>query len=536
MNSILKKILKKYYKHIITIIVLQILISLFGIIIPYLNGRFIDILLLARTFKDIKTFLVIVVVISVTNIILSFLGKKIVLFTKNIMSYNMVKEILMHLQMLPIEIFEKYAPTYLSQRVKGDSDTIVNFVIDNMISIVVNALSAIGIVFILGSVNKVLLLITFVFIPLYCCMYIILKKPLYHSNLSTVESANKYIDKLNSLYIRNRYIKVRNHFRIEFEKLKFTYRNYLDSFMDYTVKTLGFSASDSFISLLFQIAVFIYGGKEVIADNMSIGEFSIMNTYFTILLNLVKYYFELGQSYQTFKVASKRNSELLDLPCENNGDLLLDEIKSIEVNQFNYSYFGKKVYQKGMDIKFEKPGLYAICGKNGMGKTTLILSVIGINSIGKEGDITFNGTSIEKCDMYSLRDKHISVMLQNEKLPDVKVSEFIDSLIGMGKFKSIISEEVCKRVFVNELFDIMSIIDNRIIELSSGEKQFLLFFVTLHKNADVYIFDEPTSNLHSELIDKVLYALNELVKKGKIVIVISHESTVIRRCEKVYYL
>ena len=85
-------------------------------------------------------------------------------------------------------------------------------------------------------------------------------------------------------------------------------------------------------------------------------------------------------------------------------------------------------------------------------------------------------------------------------------------------------------ILLKKEFDVISIKSKQIKDISDGEKQLVLIIKTILKDADVYIFDEPTSSLNKEILIGILEIL-EAMKKNKIIILVSHDSTIIERAD-----
>lgn len=64
------------------------------------------------------------------------------------------------------------------------------------------------------------------------------------------------------------------------------------------------------IAILFQSIMFVYGGICIINKQMSIGEFTMINTYFSLLLKTIKYYINYFKDYQDAKVSYQRVCEI----------------------------------------------------------------------------------------------------------------------------------------------------------------------------------------------------------------------------------
>ena len=254
---------------------------------------------------------------------------------------------------------------------------------------------------------------------------------------------------------------------------------------------------------MFQIVVFLYGGKLVIQNNMTIGEFTMINSYFSMILETIKYYFELGQAYQVMKISKNRLQELLEIPVEINGRKLVSKVTKLEVKNVNYYFNDKRVYNKKLNFAINKSGIYGLVGKNGAGKTTLINILVGINNANIIGEVYINNLNTKDIDMYNLRQYNFSIMLQGINSIDITVEDYISKYITDAKINELKHDGKCKDIFFSKLFNLDNLMNKKICEVSSGERQMVQLFTKIYKNADVYIFDEPTSNVHPLLVEHI---------------------------------
>ena len=110
------------------------------------------------------------------------------------------------------------------------------------------------------------------------------------------------------------------------EAEKRSFLTYFKSLISFSRLSYLFSSLDGLIAVLFQSSVLIIGGIQIINGDMTIGQFTIVSTYFLMLISAVKYYFNLGKSYQDYKSSNARMNELLLIEAERNGNRRLDDI------------------------------------------------------------------------------------------------------------------------------------------------------------------------------------------------------------------
>lgn len=536
MYTLLKKVIRKRLPMVAFILLLQGITTIISLIAPYINGKFVDILIASKQYRNVLTFTEIVFTINIAGILIGYLFKILQLRVKSYVSFELNLKIIRHLQKIPIEKFERFHPTYLNQRIRGDCETITNFWINNILSVVINIIALILMSVLLANVSVTLFLTVLIFIPIYCIIYILLRKPLYARGRESAESSNVFMSNLNEIYERNREIKTDVLFEYENDRLSKGFSGYFGKLIRYNKLAYQFTSIDSVISLLFQMIVFLIGGSQVIRGNISIGSFTMISSYFSMIVDIIKYYFELGQSYQNMKVSVNRIDDLLEINLEKNGIKNIDKIKAIKVENINYSYNSQKIYIKEIYLQFNRPDIYVITGKNGIGKTTLINTMVGINNLNLEGKIYINNIDLSEIDMYELRKNRFSIMIQGKNNTSESVQEYIYKYIPEKKISSLKSDSLCRKVFFSELVNLDTLMKKRMDDLSSGERQMVRLFTKAYKVADVYIFDEPTSNVHPQLVNCILDILDMLRQLHKIVIVITHDINVKKRFDKCYDL
>ncbi|UEG67908.1 ATP-binding cassette domain-containing protein (plasmid) [Weissella hellenica] len=181
------------------------------------------------------------------------------------------------------------------------------------------------------------------------------------------------------------------------------------------------------------------------------------------------------------------------------------ESKNLIINIPN----GNKI--KYPDMVFDSGKTYLIIGENGVGKSTFVKLLLGINKT-FSGDVSINNTNfldktfIKKMSYYA---NDLSVF-----------NGTISSNILLSNFDDTPSKDFNIKKW-NFKIDERKIIHND--NISSGQKQKVLLLRALNKDADVYIFDEPLTNLDEESKLIFLKSINTLKKLGKIILVISHE-------------
>jgi energy-coupling factor transport system ATP-binding protein len=204
----------------------------------------------------------------------------------------------------------------------------------------------------------------------------------------------------------------------------------------------------------------------------------------------------------------------------------------IKLEEIDFSYDNEKIFEN-FSLKFKKGKFYALLGKNGCGKSTLIKLILGIERIIK-GNIYINGLNL-KNNIFECR-KEIGIVFQNpdeQIVTDIVEEEIAFAMENYG-FSSEIMEEKIEELVTEIEFQNKK--TEKISNLSGGEKQRLCIASALVLNPKVLILDEATSMLDSLNRKKIMDLLKKLNSKGITIILITHHLTEIENCDYIYYL
>jgi len=174
------------------------------------------------------------------------------------------------------------------------------------------------------------------------------------------------------------------------------------------------------------------------------------------------------------------------------------------LKNLSYKVSGKSIISS-LNASFERGGVNAIYGMNGVGKTTLFNCIYGFLKF--EGEVLLDGKAICKND--------VSYMLTE--------SYFYPNLLGY-EYLSIFENKNIPELFdINKLAELLGVpILENIDTYSTGMKKKLAFLAVIKLNRTVYLFDEPFNGVDSESILIMNNIIKLLVDSSKIVIITSH--------------
>lgn len=179
--------------------------------------------------------------------------------------------------------------------------------------------------------------------------------------------------------------------------------------------------------------------------------------------------------------------------------------------------YGQSTVIRDLNFSLEQNQTIAIMGRNGMGKTTLFKSLIGVLP-STSGNITLNETELSGMESYQRVENGIAYVPQGRMIfPSLSVKENIETGLEWTK-----SKKIPEDIFA--LFPVLHEMRNRKGgNLSGGQQQQLAIARALVTNPKVLLLDEPTEGIQPSIIKDIADVLNEIRKLRKISIIVSEQ-------------
>jgi len=182
-----------------------------------------------------------------------------------------------------------------------------------------------------------------------------------------------------------------------------------------------------------------------------------------------------------------------------------------------YVSYGQSEALHGISFEANKNETVAIMGRNGMGKTTLFKSLMGVMPA-KSGQITVAGQDVTKDESFRRVAKGIAYVPQGRMIfPTLTVEENIQTGLENAKSRQVPDD-------IYALFTVLWDMRRRKGgNLSGGQQQQLAIARALVTDPKVLLLDEPTEGIQPSIIKDIAKALNEIRKLRRITIVVSEQ-------------
>lgn len=189
----------------------------------------------------------------------------------------------------------------------------------------------------------------------------------------------------------------------------------------------------------------------------------------------------------------------------------------LKIKNVTYSYIGsREKILSSVSRSFELGKFYAITGKSGAGKSTMLSLLAGLDRP-NSGEVMFRGENIERKGYSNHRKNNISLVFQNYNLID-----YLSPLENIRLVNSNASDEMLLKLGLDK-----SQIKRNVMKLSGGQQQRVAIARALASEAPVILADEPTGNLDPNTAGEIIEMLKKLAKeRNKCVIVVTHSKEV----------
>ena len=264
----------------------------------------------------------------------------------------------------------------------------------------------------------------------------------------------------------------------------------------------------------------------------------LLASEFFLPLRLLGSFFHIAMNGMA---ASDKIFKILDLPEPTTGERKLpDSPLDISLKDVHFSYEQEREILKGINLNLPAGSFVSLVGESGCGKST-IAGLLSAKNRGYTGEITIGsekapGLNLSEVDEADLM-KHVVLVRHNSYLFKGTVEE------NLRMAKPDVSKEEMEAVlqkvnllgFLQTQDGLQTKLQEKAGNLSGGQCQRLVIARALLKDAEVYIFDEATSNIDVESEELIMDVIHELAKK-QTVLLISHRLANVVKSDRIYFL
>ena len=515
--------------------------TVLSLVPPYLQKIMIDDVIRGSRLDMLKW---IVLVILGTHILsalfqglrsyqLAWLGQKII--------YDLRSQVYAHLQSLGLAYYDRRQTGAIMNRVTGDTSSIQSFIVNGIQDTIVQIFTLVAIAVILFAQDWQLALIVLLPTPfIYFGTRSFGKRihKLYHriwrrrSNLSAVLGGAIPGIKVVKAFTQERY---------ETEK----FQEALDDYFREEIRAVKYRSTFfpliSLITSIGAVLIWGYGGYRVISvQDISLGTLTAFIGYMWRFYQPITTLSHLNEQFEGAVTAAERVFEILDHEPEfrevEPASRIIHVKGEIEFRNVSFYYNAGEEVLENINLHINAGELIGLVGSSGAGKSTLV-NLIPRFYEATEGEIRIDGINIEDMDLNALRS-NIGVVLQEPYLFYGTIAENI----SYGRPSASLEEIVWAARAANAHKFIMkfpdgydTLIGERGVGLSGGEKQRISIARAILKNPRILILDEATSSVDTETEKLIQEAIDRLVH-NRTTIAIAHRLSTLKNADRIIVL
>lgn len=324
---------------------------------------------------------------------------------------------------------------------------------------------------------------------------------------------------------------------------KKTYFKFFDKHVDITIQaqTLSIIISKIFLPLL-MLGVIISVGYSL---NSEIIFSEVVAVMWSLLLALpvCVSIFQLSVSFKNFVNSFDQIKNIITKAKKHPLKLSLFQIKNfhkeISFKNIFFSYPGRKVTLKNINISIKKNNITALVGPSGSGKSTIVDLIMGLQKPNK-GKVLIDNKDIFSLNLKQYRDM-IGIVPQEPFLLETTIKQNL--LWGLQEDKLINDSDIWEALKLARADDfikkfpkkINTIVGPRGNSLSGGQKQRIVLARALIRKPKILILDEATNSLDEQSEQIIINALKKISKKTTIIMV-THNVKLLKNTDKFYLI
>lgn len=531
---------RPYRRRLVLAVVLTMVASAVWLAVPMGVRALLDAVFQADDLALLNRMAIILLVLFVAQSVLSFAGTYLLEWTGERVVADLRKRLYERMTRHDLHFFSNQRIGDLTSRLTNDVGSIRTAVTSSLVDLLSQSLSLIGSVVLMVLLNWRLSVMVFVIVPAATLLarhfgsrIRLLSREIQDRLADTTAIAEEALGAV-------RVVKAFARESHEVEKYGTSVESLFATSRRTVIVRILFS---SIIGLLFfgaLVAIFWYGGMEVLAGRLTAGDLVAFIFYAFFIARSVGGMSRLYGAFNTAAGASERIFDLIeavpsirDRPDARPIGSVAGDV-AFEAVSFRYEDDVPVL----RDISFRvAPGeTVALVGRSGAGKTTL-LNLIPRFFEPQEGFVTIDGADVREVTLRSLREE-IAVVPQDVYLFNTSIRENI----RYGRLEAS-DEEVEAAAVAANVGDFAerlpggyeSIIGERGVKLSGGEKQRLSIARAILKNAPILLLDEATSSLDSASEALVQEALDRLMA-GRTTFIIAHRLSTVQHADRILVL
>ncbi|MBP3710370.1 MAG: ABC transporter ATP-binding protein [Treponema sp.] len=546
--SLLKRIfsyLAPYWKQLALVLFCILLSSIFNLLPSVLTGRMIDDGLINRNLNALIFFIVLSLSVTLAAHLIGVAESYLNTWIAQHITFDMRNALFAHLQKMSQRFFTTNNQGDIITRMTSDISGVEMIITNTFSSIISNVLTLVVALIAMYQKNWILATIGIVIVPLFALP----TRKAGKTRWALTREAQKCNDTING--ILNETLSVSGQLLVKlFGKEDAEYKKYEDANssmirLNIKEKMAGrwFRVVISTFASVGPMLLYLVGGILMMRYNakLSVGDITVLVALLGKMYGPVNQLLNIQVDWMRSMALFTRIFEYFDMPVEiqNDKNAIVPKGKangSIEFNDVSFYYNPERTILRNVSFTLKSGDCVAIVGPSGSGKSTLVNLIPRLYDV-TGGSVLFDGIDVRKLDLAYLR-KNVGVVTQDTYLFNGTIRDNLLYAKPEATERELI--DACKNANIYDFIEAQSdgldtVVGNRGLKLSGGEKQRISIARVLLKDPALLIFDEATSSLDSISEKKIQDAIDPLIE-ARTSILIAHRLSTILAADEILVL
>ena len=539
-KGLLKRIfsyLSPYWKQMCIVLAAIIVSSVLNLMPSVLTGKIIDEGLIGRSMSKLVTFILLSLAVTLGANLIGVLESYMNTWIAQHITYDMRNKMYRHLQKMSQRFFTSNNQGDIITRMTSDISGVQQIITNTLTSILSNSITLIVAMIVMFRQNWILAIVGILVVPLFA----IPTRSAGKTRWSITKESQACSDEINGILNETMsvsgqlLVKLFGMEQTEYEKYEKVNHKMIKLNIREGMAGRWFRVALTTFSSIGPMLIYLAGGILMMKfdSSLTVGDITVLVALLGKMYGPVNQLLNIQVDWIRSMAMFTRIFEYFDMPVEieNAPDAITPEkAPEGEVEFRNVGFYYDKDRQILEDINFrlDSGKCIAVVGPSGSGKSTLVNLIPRLYDV-TAGTVLFDGTDVRKLDLAYLR-KHIGIVSQETYLFNGTIRENLLYAKPDATEQELI--EACKQANIYEFVEkqetgLDTVVGNRGLKLSGGEKQRISIARVLLKDPALMIFDEATSALDSISEQKIQDAIEPLISSRTSILIAHRLSTIL---------
>ena len=528
--------LAPYWKQLALTLLCIVFSSIMTLMPSILTGKIIDEGLIGRDFNKLILYIVLSLAVTAGANLIGVAESYLNTWIAQHITFDMRNQMYSHLQNMSQRFFTSNNQGDIITRMTSDIDGVKTVISGTFTSILSNSITLIVALVAMYRKNWILATVGIIIVPLFT----IPTRRAGRKRWSLTQEAQACNDEINGILGETMSVSGQTLVKLfckeeyEYNRYEKANRRMIELNIKESMAGRWFRVILTTITSVGPMLLYLVGGILMLKYNsdLTVGDVTVLVALLGRMYGPVNSLLNIQVDWMRSMAMFSRIFEYFDMPVEiqNAPDAIVPDHAdgSVEFKHVNFHYEPSRQILKDVTFKLESGHSIAIVGPSGSGKSTLVNLIPRLYDA-VSGEVDFDGIDVRKLDLKFLRG-NIGVVTQDTYLFNGTIRENLLYVKPEASEEELI--DACERANIYDFISrqpegLDTMVGNRGLKLSGGEKQRLSIARVLLRDPALLIFDEATSALDSISERKIQDAIDPLVSSRTSILIAHRLSTIL---------